>query len=163
MNIEIKPMRTDDEIRGKAYVHWRSWHEAYKGIVSDSYLEDMTLEKCGKIAFDWPDDLIVAKDGGRVVGFAGYGDSAGSPGDGEIYALYVLSEYYGTGLGGRLMDAALEKLGARGRVYLWVLKENARAIRFYEKCGFRADGEEKYLESLGAAEIRMVRQDAPDA
>lgn len=33
MNITVKAMETDAEIRGKAYVHWKSWHEAYKGLV----------------------------------------------------------------------------------------------------------------------------------
>ena len=60
MDITIKKMETDDEIRGKAYVHWKSWHEAYRGIVSDAYLDGMTLEKCTDIAFKWPDNLIVA-------------------------------------------------------------------------------------------------------
>ncbi len=30
MNI-IKPMETDEEIRGKAYVHWKAWQEAMQG------------------------------------------------------------------------------------------------------------------------------------
>ena len=159
MGVEIKPMETDGEIRGKAYVHWRSWHEAYRGVVSDAYLDGITLAKCEAAAYQWPDNILVAKDGERVVGFVGYGESAGQDdGAGEIYALYILSEYYGTGLGKRLMDAALERLGARGQVFLWVLRDNARAISFYKKCGFRTEGEEKYLEALGAAETRMVKR-----
>jgi len=51
MSIVIQPMETDDEIRGKAYVHWRAWHEAYAGIVSREYLDGLTLEKCEKMAF----------------------------------------------------------------------------------------------------------------
>ena len=27
MNIVIKKMETDAEIKGKAYVHWKSWQE----------------------------------------------------------------------------------------------------------------------------------------
>lgn len=33
MQITIKKMETDDEIRGKAYVHWKSWQEAYPGML----------------------------------------------------------------------------------------------------------------------------------
>ncbi len=29
-NFEIKKMETDEEIKGKAYVHWKAWHGAYK-------------------------------------------------------------------------------------------------------------------------------------
>ena len=32
-DILIKPMETEDEIRGKAFVHWKSWQESYRGIV----------------------------------------------------------------------------------------------------------------------------------
>lgn len=152
--ITVKPMETDDEIRGKTYVHWSCWHEAYAGIVSAAYLEKLTLEKCGQMAFQWRDNVLVAKDGERVVGFAGYGES--DPDTGELFALYVLKEYRGTGVAQSLMSAAAERLSAYPKIGLWVLKENPRAIRFYEKCGFSATGEEQYLPSVGAAEIRMV-------
>ena len=42
-------------------------------------------------------------------------------------------------------------------IYLWVLKDNKRAIAFYQKMGFTVDGPEKILE-LGkpVKELRMV-------
>ena len=43
MKFEIKKMETDDEIRGKAYVHWKSWHEAYPGLVDQGDLDAMTI------------------------------------------------------------------------------------------------------------------------
>ena len=69
----IKPMETDAEKRGKAYVHWKSWQEAYAGIVDAGYLERMSLEKCEKILFQYPEGVFVAKEGERVVGFAAAG------------------------------------------------------------------------------------------
>lgn len=154
MEITIKRMETDDEIRGKAYVHWACWHEAYAKIVSAAYLEKLTLEKCEQIAYQWQNNLLIAKDGDRVVGFAGYGEAA--PDTGELFALYVIKEYRGTGAARSLIQAALERLSAYKTICLWVLKENPRAIRFYEKCGFSATGEEQYLPSVGASEIRMI-------
>ena len=157
MQIIIKKMETDEEIKGKAFVHWRAWHEAYAGLINAEYLGKLTLEKCEEIAYRWRDNILVALDGGRVVGFAGYGESSrDDPDAGELFALYILSEYYGTGVGQMLLDAAMQMLNARSRVGLWVLKENGRAIRFYEKCGFAATGEEKHLPSVGATEIRMI-------
>ena len=55
MIIVIKKMESDDEIKGKAYVHWKSWQEAYSGIVDQRYLDSLTLEKCEKTAYRWPD------------------------------------------------------------------------------------------------------------
>ena len=158
-NITIKKMDTDDEIKGKAYVHWRAWHEAYPGMVSQDYLDRFTLEKAEKMAFSWGGDhLIIAKAGDRVIGFIGYGDRGEeAPDTGEVFALYVLSEYYGTGVGKQLMEAGLEQLKGYPQICLWVLKENKRAIRFYEKCGFHPDGQEMFSKNVEATEISMVR------
>ena len=74
MNIIIKRMETDEEIKGKAFVHWKAWHEAYPDLVSQEYLDNLTYEKCESMAFSWRDNLIVAMDGNTVIGFVGYGD-----------------------------------------------------------------------------------------
>ncbi len=103
----------------------------------------------------------MAKDGERVVGFAGYGDHRDDtlPHTGEVYALYILKEYYGTCVGRQLMEVALSRLADSPHVALWVLKNNACAICFYQKCGFDFDGEEVALD-LGAPamEVRMCRE-----
>ena len=157
MCITIKKMETNDEIRGKAFVHWKSWQEAYPGLVDQAYLDKLTLEKCEDMAYRWPDNLLVAKDHERVVGFVGFGDRGEeAPDTGEIFALYVLAEYYGKGVAQQLMEAGLKQLEAYPQICLWVLKENQRAIRFYEKCGFIPDGEETVSAIIGAEEIRMT-------
>ena len=110
-------------------------------------------------AFRWLDNILVAKDGDRVVGFVGYGHHGPEdPDTGEVFALYVLPEYQGTGVGQRLMDAALEKLSACPHLCLWAVKGNARAIRFYEKNGFRLNGEEKFVPRMEAAGVQMVKE-----
>ena len=158
MNIVIKKMETEDEIRGKAYVHWRSWNETYPGLIDQRYLDELnTLERCEAAAFRWRDNLLVARDGERVIGFAGYGHRDEDPPEtGEVFALYVLAEYHGKGVGRQLMEAALEQLKDCRQVRLWTLKENGRAIRFYRKCGFVPDGAEKVNPRIAATEIRMV-------
>lgn len=142
MNIIIKKMESDAEIEGKAYVHWKSWQETYTGLVDKEYLKRMTLESCTDIAYRFRDNILVAKDNDRVVGFAGYGayrdDSM--PNTGEVFAIYVLQEYHNKKVGYALMNAAMEKLSAYDQTALWVLQGNERAIRFYEKYGFRFDG-----------------------
>ena len=156
MEIEIKKMETDDEIRGKAHVHWQSWHEAYAGLVDAGYLAALTPKKCEAIAYKWPGNTLVAKQGDRVIGFCAYCRDEDRPDTGEVSAIYILSSFYGQGVGCRLMQAALRALDC-AHVFVWVLKGNARAIRFYEKCGFRPDGSERTL-TLGApiTACRMV-------
>ena len=55
------------------------------------------------------------------------------------------------------MKEALTTLEQFSEIFLWVLKENKRAIAFYQKIGFTVDGPEKILE-LGkpVKELRMV-------
>ena len=72
IGIIIKAMETDSEKKGKAYVHWKSWHESYENIVSKDYLNKLTLEKCEEWAFQWPENTDVALDGDKVVGFVCY-------------------------------------------------------------------------------------------
>ena len=159
MPITIKPMETDEEIKGKAFVHWKCWQETYPGLVSQEYLNKLTPEKCEEMAFQWRDNILVAKEGDRVIGFVGYGSSGpDAPDTGEVFALYVLPEYHGTGVGRQLMDAALEKLAGYPKICLWAVKGNGRAVRFYEKCGFCLTGEEKFTKSVSAYGIRMLKE-----
>ena len=147
--IVIKPMQSEDEINGKAFVHWKSWHETYPGLIDAGYLEAFTLEKCVATAHKWSDNILVAKDGERVVGFAGYGAYRDGtlPACGEVFGLYVLAAYHGRGVGYALLRAAVERLSKYERVAVWVLRGNENAIRFYERFGFRFDG--------ATAEIRL--------
>ena len=157
MNIVIKEMETDDEMRGKAFVHWKSWHETFSGLVAQDFLDALTLEKCTKMTYDKPDNFIVAKLEERVIGFVGYGDRGNEASDiGEIFWLYVLSEFHGKGVAQQLMDAGLERLNDYPQICVWALKENERAIRFYRRYGFTPDGEEFFSLELGTTEIRMV-------
>lgn len=158
-NFVIKPMESEDEINGKAYVHWKSWHETYPGLIDASYLEAFTLEKCVATAHRWPGNILVAKDGEKVVGFAGYGAYRDGtiPACGEVFGLYVLAAYHGQGVGYALLRAVVERLSAYERGAVWVLRGNENAIRFYERFGFRFDGTEAEIR-LGApnTERRMV-------
>lgn len=159
MNITIKKVETDDEIRGTGYVHWKAWQEAYKGLVEQSYLDKLTLEKCIQTAFRRSDHILVAKDGEKVIGFAAQGAYRGDtmPDTGEVFALYILSDYYGKKVGYSLMCAALEQIAQYNQVALWVLKGNERAIRFYQKCGFRFDGTEQTITlDIDKTKLRMV-------
>lgn len=155
----IKPMETEAEIDGKGYVHYKSWHETYGGLVDETYMRGVTLEKCRQIARQWPENTIIAKDGERVVGFAGCGAYRDEtlPGHGEVFALYVLRECQGRKAGYELMNAALERLCAFQKIAVWVLKGNDRAIRFYERYGFRFDGAEaEIMLGTPSTELRMI-------
>jgi ribosomal protein S18 acetylase RimI-like enzyme len=89
--------------------------------------------------------IFVAERAARLVGFVtcGAAEDATLPSScGQLFAIYVEPEVFGDGVGYALAAAAANELRARGyaRAILWVLEQNARARRFYERQGWRADG-----------------------
>ena len=65
-----------------------------------------------------------------------------------LEGLYVVPDRWGTGLADALHGQALELVRALGsaRCHLWVLEDNARARRFYERRGWRENGETRVVE-----------------
>ena len=158
MTVIIKSMETPEEIEGKSLAHWQTWREAYDDLLPAEFQETMTLERCRFFSQKYPENTLIAMDGMKVVGFISYGNFRDETIQaGEIIALYVLKDYYGKGIAQKLMTEALTTLEHFSEIFLWVLKENKRAIAFYQKMGFTVDGQEKILE-LGKPiiEIRMV-------
>ena len=93
---------------------------------------------------------------GAIAGFA----NAGHPEESvparplALRTLYVLRTHHGTGIGQALLEAVLGVEPAQ----LWVAEANPRAIRFYERNGFRRDGCATSDTRRGhLREIRMVR------
>jgi len=138
MNAVIRDMRPMD-MDEKSYVHWKSWHETYPGIMADVQLAQHTLEKCKKITKQWPEHTLVADLDGKIVGFSVYTLRRSSE-CATIAALYVLKEAQGLGIGRKLLDEVIQQLGTDEPIVLWVLKGNDHAIGFYRHYGFQFDG-----------------------
>ena len=158
MTVIIKSMETPEEIEGKSFVHWQTWREAYDDLLPTEFQETMTLERCRLFSQKYPENTLIAIDGLKVIGFISYGNFRDKTMQaGEIIALYVLKDYYGKGIAQKLVKAALTALDSFSEIFLWVLKDNKRAIAFYQKMGFTFDGQEKIFE-LGKPikEKRMV-------
>jgi ribosomal protein S18 acetylase RimI-like enzyme len=68
--------------------------------------------------------------------------SSGGIRSGNLLSICVLTDYKGTGVGGKLIESFELACKAAGyeRVTLSVLKQNSRAIAFYEKHGWRQSG-----------------------
>jgi GNAT superfamily N-acetyltransferase len=81
---------------------------------------------------------------------------------GELWGLYVDPEAWGSGAAAALLAASVDALRGRGftEAVLWVLEDNPRARRFYEREGWTADGARKEEEFLGVVvtEIRYRRR-----
>ncbi len=74
-------------------------------------------------------------------------------------AIYILKDYYGYGIGKKLMDVCYKELVEYKQISLWVLKTNIHAIKFYEYLGFELDGKEKEIvinEKTKLNEVRLI-------
>ncbi|MEX3610691.1 GNAT family N-acetyltransferase [Rothia sp. LK2588] len=60
-----------------------------------------------------------------------------TPGLRELAQLYTLARTHGTGLGQALFEAVIHP---NEPAYLWFIKGNEQAVRFYEKNGFEVEG-----------------------
>ena len=164
VQVSIVPMTSEEEARGKAHVHCTAWKEAYRDLLDQDFLDARTLELSEERslhAFHAGISTLLAKDNDEVIGFADYGPCRDEDmqGAGEVYAIYLLSNYYGQGVGAGLMNAAIQDMPGCDKVVVWVLKGNERAIRFYERLGFRFDGKSQTLDLGGeVTSLRMVLQ-----
>jgi len=83
---------------------------------------------------------------GRRVGYLKLkrdSDLAGEPGGLEVERIYLSIDCTGQGLGGFMLDAALDIAQQRHKRYAWlhVMDSSLSAIRFYERHGFEIVGE----------------------
>ncbi len=84
--------------------------------------------------------VLVAERDGVILGLAAW--------RGEwLDGLYVVPEAWGNGIAARLHDDALRAIAATGKAMarLWVLEDNARARRFYERRGWHLDGSDRVV------------------
>ena len=87
---------------------------------------------------DWSATTLVCERDGRVIGVAGVERC-------WLHGFYVLPEHWGTGVADELHDAALAEQRDCAELRLWVLEANARARRFYERHGWRPNGETRVV------------------
>jgi ribosomal protein S18 acetylase RimI-like enzyme len=134
-----------------AEIHVRAWQAAYRGQLTDEYLDGLKVEDrleqhrrtLQEPMSDWR--TWVAEDERDLAGFAVTGpsqDADADPKTAEVYAIYLRPDRIGSGVGRELFAHAVHDLRTRGfrTATLWVLETNERTRRFYEIAGWKPDG-----------------------
>ncbi len=128
----------------------RAWIDAYPNAELGITADDIKLNAQGldgvfvprRIAYlkdqftkdDTSQATFVAKIDDKVVGFTNlYIEESGRR---FISTMYVAPEVQGKGIGGKLMQQAIEWLGSDHDIFLEVVSYNSKAIGFYEHFGF---------------------------
>lgn len=141
-------------------VYEESWKFSYKGIVPQSYLDSIPEGQWASMVDSPGRNTLLCIEDGKIVGTTSFSRSRFEQfaGWGEIISIYLLPDYMGRGYGRALLEAAVDELKKMGYadVFLWVLEENSRARRFYEKMGFTLTDD--YIDDyIGGKELREIR------
>jgi ribosomal protein S18 acetylase RimI-like enzyme len=141
---------TVKDVAAIAALHADSWRSGYRTILSDDYLEKEVYRErlavwqerfsrtCQKAMF-----VMVAEANLTVVGFVCVFPDEDSVFGSFLDNLHVAPRMTGQGIGRKLLSEAVRHLatnGSRSGLYLWVIEQNERARRFYEKAGARVVG-----------------------
>ncbi len=157
--MEIRYINQNDNLLEISNIYERSWKFAYKDIIPQNYLDSIP-EGCwaNSIAKEGMTNLVLIKNG-IAIGTASFCKSRWKQYNdyGEIVSIYFLPDYMGKGYGTHLLKKCIEDLKALGydKILLWVLEDNLRARKFYEKNGFVCSF--VYLtDNIGGKELREV-------
>ncbi len=105
-----------DDAAGIAKVHVDSWRTTYKGIVPDTFLESLSYEQrelIWKKGINENNVYIAENENGQVIGFSTGGKERTGKYEaytGELYAIYILKEYQGKGIGRLLVQSVVDDL-----------------------------------------------------
>ncbi len=149
-------------------LHVSAWRTAYRDIMPERYLASL---RAADRADQWrqilsqQDDLWrrVAVVDSRVVGFCvvGANRTAGVRAS-ELWALNVDPSVFGTGVGQSLLAHAMAELRARPQdcATLWCVKDNHRALRFYQRNNWHPDGTERveYFDDVAVTELCLLTE-----
>jgi GNAT superfamily N-acetyltransferase len=173
MDVRVRQAVPEDS-ESIAAIHIQAWQKAYRGQLSDHFLESLSQQLPQRIEF-WRAHILapltpkheiwVAEVKAKVEGFAALGPARDAPARdaaseiGELYAIYIHPDCWRQGLGYALFTHATMRLAASGysEAVLWVLESNAAARGFYERTGWTADGGAKYESIAHNVELREVR------
>lgn len=165
-NLAVRPATVEDAA-GIARVHTESWQHAYRGLMSQAFLDALSIDARTRfwehgVANPLPRAVtLVAVLDNRIVGFCSCGpslDASMTDTTGEVAAIYVDPAMSRRGIGRMLMDAAVSHLAGQGfrNAVLWVLRDNAIGRGFYDRYGWTPDGATK-IESIGGTEVTEAR------
>lgn len=157
--MEIRYISQDDNLLEISNIYESSWKFTYKDIIPQEYLNSIP-SGCWANAInkDGMNNLVLI-DNGIIIGTASFCKSRWKPYNdfGEIVSIYFLPNYIGKGYGSYLLKKCIIELKVLGydKLLLWVLQDNSRARKFYERNGFVCS-DEYTKTNMGGKELIEV-------
>ncbi|MCL2198366.1 MAG: GNAT family N-acetyltransferase [Defluviitaleaceae bacterium] len=137
-----------------AEIRVMGWRSAYRGIVSDDFLfnEMLVATRIPRLMQMLNDDTeIYIYDDGIIKAFSHASQYEDDLNFYELGAIYVDPFMQGQGIGTAML-AHFEKTAAErsyNNVCLWTFEKNSAARAFYEKHGYKHNGDKKTMQPHG--------------
>ena len=150
-----------------AEIMMRSWEVAYKDIIPSDFIREKNAtrpEQSRRVITEDNATAYVIQRDGKTVGIMHVASSEDEDVDEsfhELHSIYLHPDCYRQGVGTQAMAFAFNIARSLGKttMIVWVLAKNTNTIKFYESCGFTADGKTKIIKYGKALEcIRMRRK-----
>ena len=141
--VQIRYAGRDDLYQVAAFLH-DCWQAEYRQIVSDDFLDTMTIEERHegllKRFDEGSSDFLIMLEDNIMIGASVFGKSftEGYERDGEISAIYLRHDFIGQGYGHVFFTRIEQELAAKGydNLVMDLLGGNARALKFYLAHGY---------------------------
>jgi GNAT superfamily N-acetyltransferase len=161
-DIKIRTALSKDAVE-IARIHVEAWRDAYAALLPPEYLARMDprieAARWNRAAGSRLENTLVADADGEVAGYAIIGPARGQQTQpaGEIYALYVETDWREQGVGRALVEAAFDRFRKRGlgEAVIWCLEGNFAARGFYQRCGGKLLPRSK-VEDVGGMTLPVV-------
>jgi len=151
----IRRARTGDA-RAVARVHVESWRTTYPGIIPDRVIVGMSVDDKAAswrqiIASQSRREAVLVASASRagIVGYASVGPAQSLAGryEGEVFTLYVLTDWQNRGIGRALLKGSFAFLAGAGMssALVWVLADNPARFFYQAVGGKRASERDEHL------------------
>ncbi|MEO0915115.1 MAG: GNAT family N-acetyltransferase [Pseudomonadota bacterium] len=142
------------DIAGIAHLWHAGWHDGHAAVVPDALVALRTPESFADRTRAHLAGMRVALLGDQLAGFFLLKGN-------ELNQFYVAADARGRGVAQAMMGEAMRVLRAAGveRAWLYCAPGNARAERFYARCGWENMGQETvgFETSAGPFELPVIR------
>ena len=157
--MKIRKANLGDEI-GIANVIVTTWKDAYKNIVSDEYLKNLSTDKYisifkKNIAEKNETIFVLVDESGNIVGFSS-GKKTDYPNfDCELVGIYIIPKYQKQGYGKSLFRSIVDNhlLNGYKRMVIWTFDRN-KDKAFYTRLG--GNPTEKKVLRIGDSDIPTI-------
>lgn len=155
----IRKLQKSDDITKIANIYVQSWKHAYKNIISEDYLNKLTVDKWIPYLETNVHTIYLAISDDKYVGIVSFDNAESTKSDvAKIYSIYVLPEYQNKGIGKILLYEAIKIIKATNfnGASVYVIEQNISAQNFYRKNDFKFT-DDYLIENIADQQIKLIK------